>query len=41
MFETHIKGAISWLQSCIDNNKHKEQHTKFTEFNAQITEMDK
>jgi len=41
MFETHINGAISWLQSCIDNNKHDKKYEAFTKFNETITDMDK
>ena len=41
MFETHIKGAISWLQSAIDNNKHAEKYEAFSKFNETITDMDK
>lgn len=40
MFETHINGAISWLQSCIDNNKHNEKYEAFSKFNETITDMD-
>ena len=40
MMETHIKGAMSWLESCIEKNEHHNKYTKFTEFNAKITEMD-
>jgi MoaA/NifB/PqqE/SkfB family radical SAM enzyme len=40
MFEVHLKGAISWLQSCIDTNKHDEKYEAFTKFNGTITEMD-
>ena len=40
MLETHLKGAISWLQSCIDNNKHAEKYKAFTEFNSRINTID-
>ena len=41
MLEIHLKGAMSWLQSCIDNNKHIEKYEAFTNFNSTIDEMDK
>ena len=40
MLETHLNGAISWLQSSIDNNKHAEKYEAFTKFNETITELD-
>ena len=40
MLEIHLKGAISWLQSCIDNNKHEQKYEAFSKFNETITEMD-
>jgi hypothetical protein len=41
MFETHINGAISWLESCIKDNKHAEKYEAFSKFNETITDMDK
>jgi len=40
MLETHLKGAMSWLQSSIDNNKHAEKYEAFTKFNSRINTMD-
>lgn len=40
MLETHLNGAISWLQSAIDNNKHEEKYEAFLKFNNTITDMD-
>ena len=40
MLETHLLGAVSWLQSAIDNNKHAEKYEVFSKFNETITEMD-
>lgn len=40
MFETHLNGAMHWLQSCIDNNKHEEKYEAFCKFNQTITDMD-
>jgi MoaA/NifB/PqqE/SkfB family radical SAM enzyme len=40
MLETHLLGAVSWLQSAIDNNKHAEKYEAFSKFNETITEMD-
>ena len=41
MLEAHLNGAISWLQSAIDNNKHTEKYEQFLKFNNAITDMDK
>ena len=41
MFETHINGAISWLESCIKDNKHAEKYEAFSKFNETVTDMDK
>ena len=41
MLEAHLNGAISWLQSCIDNNKHTEKYEQFLKFNNTIEDMDK
>jgi hypothetical protein len=41
MLETHIKGAISWLESCIQDNKHAEKYEAFSKFNETITDIDK
>jgi|13_taG_2_1085334.scaffolds.fasta_scaffold00034_88 MoaA/NifB/PqqE/SkfB family radical SAM enzyme len=41
MFETHLNGAISWLQSAIDHNKHEEKYEAFCKFNHTITDIDK
>ena len=40
MLEIHLNGAISWLESSIDNNKHTEKYESFTKFNETITELD-
>jgi hypothetical protein len=40
MFETHLNGAMHWLQSCIDNNKHEEKYEAFCKFNQTITDID-
>ena len=40
MLETHLNGAISWLQSCIDNNKHTEKYEQFLKFNNATDEID-
>ena len=40
MLEIHLNGAISWLQSCIDNNKHTEKYEQFLKFNNATDEID-
>tara|TARA_B110001454_G_scaffold218226_1_gene245655 strand:- start:1182 stop:2027 length:846 start_codon:yes stop_codon:yes gene_type:complete len=40
MLETHLLGAISWLQSSIDNNKHAEKYEAFSNFNKTLDKVD-
>ena len=40
MLETHLNGAISWLQSSIDDNQHETKYKAFAEFNSRINTID-
>ena len=40
MLETHINGAISWLETAIKNNKHDEKYEQYRKFNNKLDEID-
>ncbi len=40
MLETHINGAISWLETAIENNQHKEKYEQYSKFNNKLDEVD-
>jgi sulfatase maturation enzyme AslB (radical SAM superfamily) len=40
MLETHINGAISWLETAIKNNKHNEKYEQYRKFNNKLDEID-
>ena len=40
MLETHINGAISWLETAIKNNRHEEKYEQYSKFNNKLDELD-
>lgn len=40
MLETHINGAISWLETAIENNRHEEKYEQYSKFNNKLDEVD-
>ena len=40
MLETHINGAISWLETAIENNQHEEKYEQYSKFNDKLDEVD-
>ena len=40
MLETHINGAISWLETAIENNQHEEKYEQYSKFNNKLDEVD-
>ena len=40
MLETHINGAISWLETAIENNKHDEKFEQYDKFNKKMDNLD-
>lgn len=40
MLLTHLNGAANWLQSCIDDNRHEQNYSRYEEFMKTIDKLD-